>query len=61
MQIEYDSDGMPICPECRTSLHYAPAGNRDTETMGGYSVEYFRCPECGEKFEIINDDICPTY
>lgn len=35
-----------VCPSCGSELNYAEYVNRDTETMGGYEVEYLRCPAC---------------
>ena len=54
--------GIPYCPDCnKNTLGYAPAKGRDTETMGGYSVEYLRCDECGQEFEYINGNISPIF
>ncbi len=60
MQIEYDSDGQPCCPDCGMGLSCESAGNRDSETTGGFSVEYFRCDRgCGQ-FEVIDGEIYPS-
>ena len=60
MKIDYDSDGQPLCPDCGKSLGCESAGTRDTETMGGYSVEYFRCDAGCGSFEVIDDEIFPS-
>lgn len=60
MKVEYDSDGLPRCPDCGQSLSCESAGSRDTETMGGYDVEYFKCDNgCGQ-FEVIDGEIFPS-
>lgn len=56
----HDIDNLPKCPNCGSSLLIDSAGDRDTETMGGYSVEYYKCPDCQEQFEVIDDSIYPT-
>jgi DNA polymerase III alpha subunit (gram-positive type) len=53
----FDSDGLPICPDCKVSMFFESAGSRDTETMGGYDVSYCFCDKCRQHFEIINDGI----
>lgn len=40
---------------CNIELEYESAGNRDTETMGGLSVEYLRCPICKQGYDLILD------
>ena len=55
--VEVDGDGLPICPDCHGSLNYESTGSRDSETMGGSSVEYLACEGCGETFELVNDPI----
>ena len=60
MKCTYDSDGLPFCPDCGKSLCCESTGTRDTETMGGYSVEYFRCDGGCGSFEVIDDEICPS-
>jgi hypothetical protein len=45
------SDDRPTCFEpCGSELVYEDSAGRDTETMGGLSVEYFACPKCGQKY-----------
>lgn len=59
----YDSEGLPRCPDCGHGLYHESAGNRDLETMGGYSVEYFVCEHgsgCGQQFRVINGKISPS-
>ena len=53
-------DGQPLCPDCGACLSCSPAGDRDTETMGGYGVEYYKCESCDSEFEVIEDDIFPS-
>lgn len=61
MTVEYDTDGLPRCPDCGASLSHESAGNRDTETMWGYEVYYFVCDDgCGEHFEVIDGEIFPS-
>lgn len=55
-----DPDGLPICPDCGSSLSHESAGDRDTETMGGHDVEYFSCDNGCGAFEVIGDDIYPS-
>jgi hypothetical protein len=46
---------------CNEELSHESAGNRDTETMGGLSVEYMRCDKCGQGYEYIverEDSLC---
>jgi hypothetical protein len=60
---QFDGDGLPICPDCGYSLYCDDAGDRDTETMGGYSIEYYYCTHCQIKFEVVHgieDSIFPT-
>lgn len=60
MIVTYDVDGLPKCPDCGMSLNCDSAGDRDDETMGGYSIEYYKCPYCLSQFEVIGDSIYPT-
>ncbi len=39
------------CVNCGELLDYEGSGGRDTETMGGSSVEYLVCPKCGTHHE----------
>ena len=55
MKNELDADGLPICPDCSESLTYDERGNRDDETMGGGSIEYFQCSGCGRKFHTVDN------
>lgn len=50
---KFDSDGLPLCPDCGAAMDWAAAGGRDLETAGGYGVEYLVCPSCGEKWELV--------
>ena len=45
------------CIDCGEYLHYGPDNDGDGETMGGYSVEYYICPECGAKHQYIFDNL----
>jgi hypothetical protein len=58
--VEISSDGLPICPTCNIELNVDSAGDRDTETMGGYDVEYFFCGRCKGQFEVIDGNIYPS-
>lgn len=61
MKVTYNYDRMPVCPDCGRGLSPVDAGRRDTETMSGYSVEYFECDNgCGQ-FELIDDTIGPSF
>lgn len=60
MTLNRNSDRNPLCPDCNTPMDWESAGRRDTETMGGYFVEYAKCTQCERSFEIINDSIYPT-
>lgn len=42
--------------DCGGELNYESCGDRDTETMGGHSVEYLRCPKCGQGWSLIEGD-----
>ena len=42
---------------CDIELYFESAGNRDTETMGGFEVEYLRCSVCGDGYELILDSL----
>lgn len=54
MNAVIDSDGLPRCPDCGETLSCADAHGRDTETIGGYAVEYYQCDECKGEFETID-------
>lgn len=45
--------GESVCPYCKIELNFADGGDRDTETMGGYEVEYLSCPRCKTLFSHI--------
>lgn len=45
-----------ICPSCGIELNYADGTHRDTETMGGYEVEYLECPRCKALYSHISGD-----
>jgi hypothetical protein len=49
-------DSIPECPQCGIELSYADSGNRDTETMGGYEVEYLKCERCKTLYSHICGD-----
>jgi len=53
-------EGTPFCPDCNVGLDFMPSNGRDTETMGGESVEYAKCEKCNQEFEIIGDEIYST-
>lgn len=59
-ELTRDAEGLPRCPECRGGLGYVSPGDRDTETMGGESVDYMKCDRCNTEFEIVGDRIYPT-
>lgn len=64
MKVKYDSDNLPVCPDCNKSLEYDCdyPKYRDTETIGGNSIDYFICTDgCKERFEVINGEIYPFY
>lgn len=42
---------------CGTSLDRESSGNRDTETMGGLFIEYFRCSKCKQGYDLILDSL----
>ena len=50
---QFDCYGLTLCPDCKHSMYCAESGNRDTETMGGHSVEYFHCDNCNQEYELI--------
>lgn len=54
MKLEYDWDGLPLCPICGGGLDYDSPKGRETETMGGSSIQYYCCGKCGEKYELID-------
>lgn len=58
---KYDHDGLLICPYCGKSCDNDSAGDRDLETMGGYSIEYHYCEHCKEKLCVINNSVSPAY
>lgn len=63
MDVQFDSDEMPICPDCGYSLYHDDVGNRDTETTGGFGIEYFYCTHCQLNFELVHgfeDSIYPA-
>lgn len=53
MEAKYNEYNEPLCPDCQYPLGYECAGNRDTETMGGYSIEYCICDRCNTKWHIV--------
>ena len=55
--VEYNSDGLPYCPDCGEALLCESAGNRDTETMAGLSVEYYNCEKCNCSFYVVLDSV----
>jgi hypothetical protein len=59
MNVKYGSDSLPLCPDCSIQMDHEPANGRDDETMGGLSVEYFKCDNCKERFEVINECVYP--
>lgn len=59
MKTQYGIDNQPLCPDCNMQMDYDSSNGRDTETMGGYSVEYFKCQDCKSDYEVINDNIYP--
>lgn len=54
MKAEFDSENQPLCPDCNASLDCDSSNGRDTETMGGYPVEYYRCETCKCNWEVIS-------
>lgn len=52
MDAKFSSDNVPLCPDCKQPMDYDRPKGRDTETMGGYSVQYFTCT-CGD-FQLID-------
>jgi hypothetical protein len=59
-KVEVDTDGLPLCPNCRRGLTYHDSdtdADSDTETMSGLSVERLNCLECGDEFELVNDPV----
>lgn len=60
MKVQYGYDNLPLCPDCGAQMDYERASGRDLETMGGYSVEYFKCEDCKEHYEVINDNVYPV-
>lgn len=54
MDAKFDSDGLPLCPDCGRSLSHAPSDGRDRETMGGYEISYFECETENTKWEVID-------
>jgi hypothetical protein len=55
MDVMTDHDGCFLCPDCLLTLDFEESNGRDTETMGGYSVEYLSCPNCTAQWEIISN------
>ncbi len=49
----------PLCPNCNDELSCASSNGRDTETMGGCSVDYYHCEKCNLEWEMINKNIYP--
>ena len=60
MKADFSYDGLPICPDCGEPLDCDSADGRDTETMGGYSVDYYCCEKCDSKWEYINGNLYPS-
>jgi hypothetical protein len=53
MKVDYDWDGLPKCPDCDSGMYCDDHRGRDTETMSGYSVDYYRCEHCKQSYELI--------
>jgi hypothetical protein len=53
MKVEYDYDNCPLCPDCNVTLDCDNSNGRDTETMGGHNINYYRCENCHSKYELI--------
>jgi len=51
---KFTFEGLPLCPNCHVSMYCDSSGDRDLETMGGYSIEYYKCDKCQHKFQLIN-------
>jgi hypothetical protein len=54
MNADYDWDGCPKCPDCEVGMDCDSSNGRDTETMGGYSVKYYRCEQCKQHYELVS-------
>jgi hypothetical protein len=54
MKADYDWNGDPTCPDCEVGMDYDSPNGRDLETMGGYSVRYYRCEQCKQHYELIS-------
>jgi len=55
-----DVEGAVICPDCNKGMYCDPPGNRDTESMGGYEIEYWYCPTCKRHYSSIYGDDEPS-
>lgn len=42
---------------CNQELDHEPTGRRDTETIGGHEIDYYRCDKCGQRYELIRDPL----
>lgn len=43
------------CYLCGEQIECDDNGERDTETCGGYSVDYFKCSKCNAQYEYIQN------
>lgn len=54
MDAKFDSEGSLVCPDCDVGCHHSSARGRDTETIGGFSVDYYDCPRCACNWEVVD-------
>ena len=57
MAVDLDFDGQPMCPDCSVGMDCESAGRRDTETIGGHEVQYFKCTVCKGDYQLIDGDL----
>jgi uncharacterized protein with PIN domain len=48
--------GQAKCVECHISLIFVDPEGKDTETIGGYAIEYLECPKCKQLYSHIYGD-----
>lgn len=53
------SEGFAYCPDCNNILDFDRPGDRDTESLGGDFIQYWKCSKCKNKFHSIEDRIYP--
>jgi transposase-like protein len=54
MDVKRDLDGCLMCPVCDVGMNHEGSMGRDIETMGGHYIQYYRCDDCNQSFQLIS-------